>query len=369
MSVQTNLKILLPASRRSRPVTLLTLALALCLSLATPAQAQHLTSTNPTEDSAGTLTRLLNDSISALFALLDSALMIYLLPLTLILMLLGWSFLRHRKNHARNASAPPESLPPEPPRPSAIQPPPLSESNRIARPPALPSNLARAESIQPQPIAPTSGNTTEAVFSIQPTTARKQCPRCHRFFDSRLDACPHDACARPTTVQPASTLLLNNHARNAAHRTQCTQCHRRFENGTRYCYVDGAPLIYDTDEDTINARIFKICRICGQEADVGQTICPNDNTELTLINPGNINRITPTIPLLICSKCRQYAMPGTAYCPNDGELLTPLVDARVTALPASGFGPRRKLCRKCGTRYSGACTYCSQDGTLLTDIH
>lgn len=302
---------------------------------------------------------------------LNPVIMIYLVPLAMILSVLGWMYLR-RRQHAPPIPPATHTLLERQTAPQLIAQRPRTFVPKTQKtPPPLPASLQTrtesAESTQSIETTTEPNPTTRAEFSIQHAAPRRHCTHCKQFFDADLDACPHDGCA-PPHAHPDTANTANNQQRDL-HRAQCTQCGRRYEEGTRYCYVDGTFLTNDTPQDAAHAKPLKVCRVCGQEAAQKHERCPHDDTELTLINPGNLTRLTPAIPLLICSKCRQYAMPGTAFCPNDGELLTPLLSARFAALPASGFGPRRKLCRKCGTRFSDACTFCSQDGTPLTPIN
>lgn len=350
------------AIRPGKPLLLASMA-ALCTGL--PALTHAQSPLHPTNELIQQSSQLLTQTTASSLSMFDSVIMIYLVPLTMILSVLGWMLLRRRPQTPAISSSAPTLLEIQIPPQLIAQPPrPLTTKTRKS-PPPLPSN----HTTQPESsdTSTESNTTTQAKFAIHPPEPRRQCSHCKQFFDAHLNYCPNNACALPPVQTASATTIIN--PKNALQRTQCTQCGRRFEEGTRYCYVDGMPLINDTTEEAAHAEPIKVCRICGQEAAQKHERCPHDNTELTLINPGNLTRITPAIPLLICSKCRQYAMPGTAFCPNDGELLTPLVNAKFAALPASGFGPRRKLCRKCGTRYSDACTFCSQDGTPLTPIN
>ncbi len=347
-----------------RPIKPLLTAILAALSLGLPALAVAQSPIHPVNDLTNQSAQILTQTTASSLSMFSSVMMIYLVPLVMILSVLGWMLVRRRQQTQPISSPSPTLIKVELPPQLIAQPPmPLTIKPRKS-PPPLPISIAP---LTETAATTTESTTTQATFSIQPATPRRQCHRCDQFFDAHLETCPNDTCSLPHIHTAAATTV--NDPCNALQRTQCIECGRRYEDGTHYCYVDGMPLINDTAEDAEQADALKICRICGQESAYNHERCPHDNTELILINPSNLTRLTPAIPLLICSKCRQYAMPGTAFCPNDGELLTPLVNAKFAALPASGFGPRRKLCRKCGTRYSDACTFCSQDGTPLTPIN
>ncbi len=365
-----------------RPGKPLLTGILTALSLAMPALAAAQSPIHPPSNPANEMIKeiaeqsvpIVTDTAATAFSILDPIILIYLVPLAMILSVLGWMLARRHPQPPSLSSSAPTLLEIHVP-PQLIAQPPLPRTTKTKKsPPPLPhsttASAERFDSTTESNITPstTSNTTTEATFSIHPAASRRQCPRCNQFFDAHLNTCQNDACALTSVQSNATTTNTTQDSHDALQRTQCTQCGRRYEDGTRYCYVDGMLLTNDTHDDAKHAAAIKVCRICGQEADIDQEHCPHDNTELTLINPSNLNRLTPAIPLLICSKCRQYAMPGTAFCPNDGELLTPLLNAKFAALPANGFGPRRKLCRKCGTRYSDACPFCSQDGTPLAPI-
>ncbi len=290
--------------------------------------------------------------------LFSSVLWIYLIPLTLVLMLLGLLVVRamRRRQLVFNEGA-------------AM----LATSEQSATPALSLEQAHVVPAVARETSAMISGNVvaqaaaTQMVFSANPQASKRECPRCHRLFHAHFELCPYDASA--LRAAPRNPHALVSRTKSPIQRSQCTNCGRRYENGARYCYIDGLPLIPDTREDAATANAIRVCRSCGVEAKPKEVLCRHDGTELTIIEPSDSTQVAPTIPLLVCKKCRDYAMPGTAFCPNDGELLTPILNARITALPASGFGPRRKLCRKCGTRYSDVCRFCSQDGTRLTPIN
>ena len=131
----------------------------------------------------------------------------------------------------------------------------------------------------------------------------------------------------------------------------------------------GMPLVEDTSEAAQDATVFRACETCGWEGEIDQRTCPEDGSELLVVDPSDSTSVAPTIPLLICPRCREYAPPGTAHCPEDGEVLTPLSNIRMTELPRNGIGPRRKICRECGERFSGAADYCPRDGVKLVALN
>lgn len=314
--------------------------------------------------------------------MLSSVLWIYLIPLAVILFALAALVTRiHQRRrqlvaggHAATLAGEPErstramrgsplASPPAAHAPAVV--PPHRELPRFAGPAASSQSDVAAELVG-QPF----------VFSSDPGPARRTCPCCQRRFHVQVDSCPFDGtplhperAAAANQVPDRSTFDTPIAAPSRARRQQCRSCGRRFEADARFCYADGQPLVPDTDEDARYAAPIKVCKSCGFEAGPDVTDCPFDGTTLSTIAADEDSRIAPPIPLLICKRCSKYALPGAAFCPDDGEVLTPVLNARLTALPTTGFGTRRKLCRKCGTRFAHVCTYCAYDGTRLTPIN
>jgi hypothetical protein len=290
--------------------------------------------------------------------MLSPVLWIYLLPMTLLVLLLA-AVIAHTGRRKQLLAAAGVDAVGAPVRRLEL---PLAQPREVAA--AMAEASTQAASTSPQPPAPTME--LQALFSLQAPTGQKECPKCKRTYETVFELCPYDA----TALRPLMPVQNDTRQkRKILGRLRCSGCDRRYELGARYCYADGLPLVPDTDEESARAPRITVCQSCGFEGKETDRLCPHDSEPLTVIEPNDNSRVAPTIPLLLCKTCRRYASPGTVHCPHDGELLTPVTNARITALSPTGFGVRRKLCRKCGTRFSGAATFCSHDGTRLTPIN
>lgn len=207
------------------------------------------------------------------------------------------------------------------------------------------------------------------LFAARGDGHSKECPQCHRKYASWMVVCPFDAATlqdlharrRPARVPRGHTALP---------RKRCPSCSRRFEEDAICCPYDATELVQDTIEEASSATPFTICRVCGRDIDGDEDAacgCGEERDVFTL-DPSNTDARAPTMPLTRCPRCRTYGALGQTHCPGDGELLLPVTSVQANALPSTGYGARRKLCRKCGTRYSGAYVHCALDGTKLTPI-
>ncbi len=208
------------------------------------------------------------------------------------------------------------------------------------------------------------------LFALRTDGHAKECPACHRNFASWMAVCPVDA-------TPLEDLIARRRAgrsakgKTALQRLRCPSCERRFAEDARLCPYDGLQLVRDTAEEAAVAPPTTICRSCG--ADVTDALgrichCGEDFDPLTL-DPSDVSNRPPAVPLTVCPRCRAWGSFGQTHCPHDGELLMPVTELEANALPATGYGPRRKVCRTCGVHFSGAYLFCSFDGTELTSIH
>lgn len=215
-----------------------------------------------------------------------------------------------------------------------------------------------------QPIdSPAQSPPEEAFFTPGDFPARR-CPECDRSFPGVFDVCPFDS----TPLREKSTDATKT-ATEALPRQYCPDCSRRYELGASYCYHDGHTLRRDSDAASRGAPTFRVCRSCGFETRDELAHCPHDDQPLVTLDPMQRRRIKPAFPYNRCRSCGHIAPPDQTHCPTDGTLLLPEISARLTALPPTGYGSRRRVCPDCGTAYGPRCTHCSNDGTELIELN
>lgn len=198
---------------------------------------------------------------------------------------------------------------------------------------------------------------------------KKECPACHRKYAAWMVVCPFDA---QTLREPGPRHRPSRPARGAQTlpRKRCPFCERRFDEGALACPFDATPLVADTLEEAAQAPELTICRTCGKDlTELNEPCGCGEDADVITLDPSDTSARTPTLPMTVCPQCRTYGQLGQTHCPRDGELLVPVTSIQANSLPATGHGPRRKLCSKCGTRFSGAYVFCTQDGSRLTPVH
>lgn len=204
----------------------------------------------------------------------------------------------------------------------------------------------------------------QLLFATRKSTGDRECPKCKRRFGETTVLCPFDA-------TPLRSLHLR-HKRTApvadpgSRRPTCLSCGRRYERSARFCYHDGTPLSLDSP---IEAPIVRACRSCGFESTDARSACGCGEPDLIEVDPSRSTVQMPTIPLMHCRRCDHVGDSSTTHCPNDAELLYPVMNVSMNALPATGIGPRRKVCETCGRRFSSAAQHCAYDGTKLLHLN
>lgn len=215
--------------------------------------------------------------------------------------------------------------------------------------------------------AATSGEATRAALqeSLQellatgaPASPAHHCPGCGRTFPEMLERCPYDGSALVSATQSAPTGAQRG----------CARCGRRFEAGARFCPHDGLALSDELVGKAARAS-FRVCRTCGHEGGPTETQCPHDGEALVPLESASKAGVMPTVPLLRCQRCGRYGAVGQVRCPVDGTLMMPELNVRLTALPPTGFGPRRKICTRCGEAFSTHCDFCCFDGEALVGLN
>lgn len=194
----------------------------------------------------------------------------------------------------------------------------------------------------------------------------RQCPDCERTFPGVFDVCPFDS----APLQQVSSSASGDDSRRLSRQT-CPECERRFELTAQYCYHDGHQLERDTVEGAQDAAAFHICRQCGWEhhAEADRARCPRDGHPLITLEPDQRAPLAPPVPFNRCRRCGHIGASNETVCPVDGSLLLPEFDVRLTALPPTGHGTRRRGCPECGTQFGDQCSFCSYDGTPLIALN
>lgn len=229
-----------------------------------------------------------------------------------------------------------------------------SESARYAKPDA---GFVRSS------VAEDEASEEHAFFSGDDVPPRT-CPECERVVPGIFDVCPFDS----TPLEDGNSRRRKG-SEELLPRKYCPDCGRRYELHAEHCYHDGQLLRRDDEQAARDAGVFRVCRDCGWETTDDVEICPRDGEPLVVIDPMSRKQVRPVIPYNRCRDCGYLGEPGQTHCPNDGSFLLPELDAGTTALPPTGYGPRRQVCPECGTRFGDHCNHCSSDGTELIALN
>ncbi len=268
-----------------------------------------------------------------------------------VVVLAGWWYREVRARSGGDGATPPK-LPER-----------SSGDHRGNEPIELPAQAAADSGISRQQALGES-SAEEAFFTSDGEMPARQCPECERTFPGVFDVCPFDSSQlRRSDTSGQST-------GDQLPRRYCSACGRRYELNASYCYHDGHKLHRDTDRAAADAPRFHVCRSCGFDTpDPDQETCPRDGEQLVEIDPVERRRVKPAFPYNRCRRCGHVAAPGETECPVDGSLLLPAISARMSALPPTGHGERRRICRECGTQFGDQCSHCSVDGTELVELN
>lgn len=215
-----------------------------------------------------------------------------------------------------------------------------------------------------RPVSSLTESTVEDAFFASSEFPPRRCPDCDRTFPGVFDVCPFDS--TPLTEDSASS---ERSAVERLPRNFCPECSRRYELGASHCYHDGHALRRDTDRASQNAPTFHVCRSCGFDTRDALEECPRDSDPLIALDPMQRRRIKPAFPYNRCRQCGHVAPPDQTHCPTDGALMLPELSARLTALPPTGYGSRRRVCPDCGAPHGSECAHCSRDGTELIELN
>lgn len=215
-----------------------------------------------------------------------------------------------------------------------------------------------------QPAVEEERNQGEQFFFAEDVLGKKSCERCGRSFPGVFDQCPYDGGQLKTGevfagVRPPEML----------DRKVCIHCGRRYHLDVDFCHHDGIRLERDDRLQAEGSEATAFCRQCGYESQTGERKCPRDGERLARVVPGQVESAPPLIPMMECRSCGYLGGPNSIRCPEDHTILSPLLTGQPWALPATGAGPRRKVCGECGEGYSDACDYCAFDGAELVEIN
>lgn len=204
------------------------------------------------------------------------------------------------------------------------------------------------------------------LFSAESSLPRRRCPRCDRNFPGVFEICPYDT----TPLEKSEGLFsATDPDESELPRRFCSACDRRYGPSAQYCYHDGFLLSRDSEEASEDAQIYYICRDCGYETPEETKCCPRDGQPLEKLDPAERGIVVPTIPFNRCRACGYLAAPDQTHCPVDATMMLPEISARITSLPPTGYGHRRRICDQCGSLFGDQCSYCSFDGNDLTPIN
>lgn len=242
----------------------------------------------------------------------------------------------------------------------------------------LRAELLAAETPEPAPRAPMDSGLQpldplqerrmpeQMVFSSFGDVPPRRCPKCDRKFPGVFEVCPFDM----TRLRPLDGKGPGkSRPRHPLPRRHCPQCHRRFGPSAKFCYHDGTKLATDTAEAAERAPSLYVCRSCGLETMDATETCPHDGEPMEHLDPGERGFVSPTIPFHGCRQCGHLGPPSETVCPVDGSMMLPEISARVTELPPTGYGPRRKVCKTCGTLFGAHGKHCAYDGDELLSLN
>ena len=212
------------------------------------------------------------------------------------------------------------------------------------------------------------------LFTLHPEGPKRSCPKCDRKFASWMAICPFDSTPLIDPSQQASQARKSAARRSRAtkddnlSRKRCLTCDRRYRDDLTYCPHDGAKLIQDIREEAMEAPSWHLCKGCGEDKPTKQgelaCKCDEDHKDHVILDPSNLE-ISAMI-FSSCPECHKYGVPGQTHCKDHPEeVLMPETTIERHALPASGYGPARKLCTVCNRKFSGAYIYCPHDKSRL----
>lgn len=223
---------------------------------------------------------------------------------------------------------------------------------------------------------PTESSILKPLFTTRGEGQQKICPSCKKTYAAWMVICPVDA--SPLQNNPSATPPDRRKspagrdqgagAMQVLTRQRCPACQRRLSQGALFCPHDGKKLLVDTIEDAATARTFTICRRCGLDPERRTTPCAPEGCDVVTLDPSSL-QTTLGMAMTMCPRCHSFGKPGQLHCAHDEELLVPMTAVELNALPHTGYGPRRKLCRKCGTRFGGDYAFCAYDGAELTPLN
>lgn len=274
------------------------------------------------------------------------------LVVSVVLMVLYWARRARQRRTFMAIDAPPFRLP-------VVPPPSVGE-------PTVTTVPTGARAVGGNPATLTEQLRRALVAAPRLEETHKECPECRRRFASWMAICPFDA----ATLRTPGVARARMPGETPLPRRACPECARRFELDAVVCPFDGAELAEDTLEDAARAPVRFACRACGahrQGVEVSEGCC--DAPEPIRMDPSQAGTRTPALPMGACPRCHTYGALGQTHCPNDGELLLPITAIQANTFPATGYGPRRKLCGKCGARFGGEARYCCHDGARLRPIN
>lgn len=216
------------------------------------------------------------------------------------------------------------------------------------------------------------------LFALRTEGPQRECPKCHRKFASWMAICPFDTTplrdpaqqlnqARKHAIKRARA---SNAQEGALKRKRCLTCERRFRDDLTYCPFDAEKLVHDHREDAQEAEAWYVCKSCGEDKLVsqGELTCGCDEDARDHITLDPAKHEPPGMSLNACPVCHTYAAPGQTHCPEHDELFMPEDFIARHALPASGYGPARKICVVCCARYAASYNYCTHDKARLKHI-
>ena len=284
-----------------------------------------------------------------LLAIIEPALSGSSLPFLLLLLGISWFYLyRQRRN---NSASNPLSLPP---------PPSGSAPGRTDRPSPRQQSTPGQELLS----GPDEPPRQEQLFFPDDDLPPRFCPRCERNLPGVFEACPYDH----TPLQDRY-IKITAPERHLLDRNFCLHCGRRYHLHVDFCHHDGAPLARDDKRASETGPPLRFCRSCGLQTDKSWKLCPRDGEPLELLEPARWEKQTPIFPIMHCQTCGHIGGPGAHRCPQDHSILMPMESTHLLAMPDTGFGPRRHLCRKCGETFSDHCHFCCHDGSELVPMN
>ncbi len=162
---------------------------------------------------------------------------------------------------------------------------------------------------------------------------------------------------------------LRDHLDTSVVSMSCPECSQLYEVGTLFCPYDGQQLHRMEDDPSLlsEEEAEMICPVCSTEHEPGQWFCVHDQARLVPKDPAT-GAFVPA-PIMFCPTCHDEYAPDKRRCPEDETALLPMSGRRTCGLPASGVGPKRRICPDCGHRYPIEAQFCAFDRARLMNIN